>query len=196
MYGTSVRTVQRWLTALQNGGFIRIQDGAGGSEQRKIFAGINPIAETHDKNVMAPMTETSRPHDKNVADNMNNKKENKKEEQNPPISPKLKKGPMPAELIQRVTDYARGDAELEMRFIEFAENRRAIKKPIKTDRTLTLLLSKLNELSGGNRDRKIQLIDLAIERNWLSFFPLREERAIRLPKEPPAGFEPEVSAWP
>ena len=196
MYGASVRTVQRWLTALQNGGFIRIQDGAGGSEQRKIFAGINPIADTHDKNVMAPMTETSRPHDKNVADNMNNKKENKKEEQNPPISPKSKKGPMPAELIARVVQYAGEDAELQTRFLQFAENRKAIRKPIETNRTLTLLLSKLDKLSGGNRDKKLKLIDLATERNWLSFFPLRDDPPPRPAKAAAPTYEPEVSAWP
>ena len=102
---------------------------------------------------------------------------------------------MPAELMKRAADYAGEDAELLARFLDFAENRRAIKKPIKTDRTLTLLLSKLNELSNGNRKRKLQLIDLAIERNWLSFFPLREEHAIRLPRESGPSYEPEVSAW-
>ena len=99
---------------MQNGGFIRIQDGAGGSEQRKIFAGINPIAETHDKNVMAPMTETSRPHDKNVADNLNNKKENKKEEQIPPKPPRgraAKKAPdhLPEEFDRLWKAYPRGE---------------------------------------------------------------------------------------
>ena len=188
--------MQRWLTALQNGGFIRIQDGAGGSERRKIFAGVNPIADTHDKNVMAPMTEMSRPHDKNVADNMNNKKENKKEEQNPPISPKSKKGPMPAELIARVVQYAGEDTELQTRFLQFAENRKAIRKPIETNRTLTLLLSKLDRLSGGNRDKKLKLIDLATERNWLSFFPLRDDPPPRPAKGAAPTYEPEVSAWP
>lgn len=195
LYGIGIRTVQRYLDALKNAGMIRIADGDGGTEQRKIFAGVNPLADPHDKNdtggdksVTAPMTEMSPPN--NVL--------NKKEEQNPPISPEKGKAPMPAALMQRVADYARGDVELEARFVEFAENRRAIKKPIKTDRTLTLLLSKLNELSHGNRDRKLQLIDLAIERNWLSFFPLHDDRAIRLPREAKSAapsYEPEVSAW-
>ena len=160
---------------MQNGGFIRIQDGAGGSEQRKIFAGINPIAETHDKNVMAPMTETSRPHDKNVADNMNNKKENKKEEQNPPISPNAEKAPMPAELIARVEHYAGEDLQLRDALLDFARMRDARKKTIKTDRQLTLLLSKLNELSGGRRRDKIALIEKATVNGWLSFYPLRDD---------------------
>ena len=143
------------------------------------------VPENHDKIVTETMTELSPPN------NVINKKDNKE----PPISPKTEKAPMPAPLMQRGEDYARGDTELLARFLDFAENRLAIKKPIKTDRTLTLLLSKLNELSKGNRDRKLELIDLAIERNWLSFFPLREDRPIRPPKTAPPSFEPEVSAW-
>ena len=114
LYGASIRTIQRYLTALQNGGFIRIQDGAGGSEQRKIFAGINPIADTHDKIVMAPMTETSPPHDISVADNLNNKKENRKEEQIPPKPPRgraAKKAPdhLPEEFDRLWKAYPRGE---------------------------------------------------------------------------------------
>ena len=115
LYGASIRTIQRYLTALQNGGFIRIQDGAGGSEQRKIFAGINPIADTHDKNVMAPVTEMSPPRDNSVADNMNNKKENRKEEQIPPKPPRgraaAKKAPdhLPEEFDRLWKAYPRGE---------------------------------------------------------------------------------------
>lgn len=181
---------------MQNGGFIRIQDGAGGSEQRKIFAGINPIAETHDKNVMAPMTETSRPHDKNVADNLNNKKENKKEEQNPPISPKAEKAPMPAELIARVEHYAGEDLQLRDALLDFARMRDARKKTIKTDRQLTLLLSKLNELSEGRRRDKIALIEKATVNCWLSFYPLHEDDLpASIPPDGRSVSHTEVAQW-
>lgn len=182
------------LDALETLGYLRRSRDQAHQQDGK-FGGVRYEFYDKPQEEVAPCVDfpyTAEPYTENRAQEIIKQEIIKQEK--PPISPKSEKAPMPAELIQRVTDYARGDAELEMRFIEFAENRRAIKKPIKTDRTLTLLLSKLNELSGGNRDRKIQLIDLAIERNWLSFFPLRD--AIRLPKEPPAGFEPEVSAWP
>lgn len=50
LYGMSEATLQRHLRALKSGGFIRIQDGDGGSGRRKIFAGINPLAENPIKN--------------------------------------------------------------------------------------------------------------------------------------------------
>lgn len=115
LYSTSGRTIQRHLDALKNSGYIRIEDGVGGSERRKIYAGINPFFVPHDKNVTAPMTELSRPHDKNVAVNLNNKKENKKEEQNPPKPPRgraaAKKAPdhLPEEFDRLWKAYPRGE---------------------------------------------------------------------------------------
>ena len=194
LYGASIRTIQRYLTALQNGGFIRIQDGAGGSEQRKIFAGINPIADTHDKNVMAPVTETSCPHDNFVADNMNNRKNIKKEEQEPPISPKAK-APMPKELMDQVAAYAGENLGIRNALIDFAEMRAKRKKPISTQRTLTLLLSRLNELSGGSPKAKLAIIDKAILNGWLSFYPLDGDERPGPSSERTTAAPPGVAAW-
>lgn len=160
---------------MQNAGFICIQDGDGGTGRRKIYAGINPLADNHDKNVMVPEN-----HDKNATVTMTelsppNKVINKKENKEPPISPKAKKGPMPAELIARVEHYAGEDLQLRDALLEFARMRAARKKPIETDRQITLLLSKLNELSKGRRRDKIALIEKATVNGWLSFYPLHED---------------------
>lgn len=127
------------------------------------------------------------------------KQETKKQEK-PPVSPKKEKstkGPMPAELMARVEQYAGEDLELRDALLDFAEKRKARKKPINTQRTLTLLLSRLNELSRGSRKTKLALINEAIMNDWLSFYS--HEGARRSPS-PPAQksdrFEPEVSAWP
>ena len=173
LYGASVRTVQRYLDALKAGGFISIQDGDGGAGRRKIYAGINPLADNHDKNVMVPEN-----HDKNVTETMTemsrtNNVINKKDNNKPPISPKKEKptkAPMSAELMARVEAYAGADLELRDALIDFAEKRKARKKPINTQRTLTLLLSRLNELSRGSRKAKLALINEAIMNDWLSFY--------------------------
>ena len=54
LYGLSERTVQNLLRALQERGYIRIQDGTGGPQRRKIFAGINPVGDTPAKICGAP----------------------------------------------------------------------------------------------------------------------------------------------
>lgn len=200
MYGASVRTVQRWLTALQNGGFIRIQDGAGGSEQRKIFAGINPISETHDKNVMAPMTETSRPHDKNVADNMNNKKENKKEEQNPPKPPR-------GRAAKAAPDY---EPDIFARFwtaYPIGRDKQAAIRAwdkLKPDRqlmqTMDAALKAQKETLTAENPRDRYPFPYAVR--WLTGRRWEDDLAKDTPRAPETrgtkapAYEPEVSAWP
>lgn len=82
------RTLQRHLDALKKGGFIRIQDGDGGSGRRKIFAGINPLAWNPDKNDGVADNPV-----KNVGETPSKmsgalNENNKKEEQIPPKPPR------------------------------------------------------------------------------------------------------------
>lgn len=196
LYQISEPTVQRYLKALKSGGFIRIQDGDGGSGRRKIFAGINPLSDNPLKNEGVPdnplKNEGGTPSKMTGTNNVINKKE----EQKPPISPTAKppKGPLPAELLSRVEQYAGADLELRDALIGFAESRAKLKKPIDTQRILTLLLSRLNELSGGSRMAKLAIINKATVSKWLSFYPLDGDEA-----PPSAGrtveAPPGVATW-
>ena len=82
LYKISERTLQRQLKALERRGYIQILDGEGGAGRRKIFAGINPLANP-DKNDGVTPTKMSGPPDKNVTQN---KKEIRKEN-DPPKAP-------------------------------------------------------------------------------------------------------------
>ena len=194
--GISEDTVQRYLRALKNGGFIRIEDGDGGSGRRKIYAGVNPFLDNPRKNAVVPdnprKNAAETPANLQPPNNVINKKENKE----PPKSPK----PMPEELMDRVMTYAGTDLELYDALVGFAEQRCVHKpkpKPISTSRQLTLLLSKLNELSGGSRAKKLALIEKATINDWLSFFPLHDDDIVSPP--PPDGravdVPPEVARW-
>jgi len=83
LYGLSERTITRLIKALEKAGHIRVEDGAGGREMRKIYAGINPLQAPPDKNVYTPRQNCQGPPDKNVGEN---KKDNKKNN-NPPKAP-------------------------------------------------------------------------------------------------------------
>lgn len=84
LYQLSERTIARLLRELEDGGHIRIEDGQGGKGTvRKIYAGVNPLRASPDKNVRKPRQKCQGNPDKSV-------RENKKEEQErdiPPISP-------------------------------------------------------------------------------------------------------------
>ena len=70
-------------------------------------------------------------------------------------------------------------AELKDSFMEWADMRKTIKKPITTKTTVTRALNKLNSLA-KTTEEKIALIELATDRCWQSFYLPRESEA---PKE-------------
>jgi hypothetical protein len=43
-----------------------------------------------------------------------------------------------------------------------------------TDKAIDLQIKKINELSGGDSDKAIELINNAIMRGWLSVYPIKE----------------------
>ena len=81
------RTLQRNLRALEAKGYIKIQDGDGGSKTRKIYAGVNPLSIPPTKMSGGPDKNVGGTPDKNVGGN-NNKKENQEKDQNTPKPPK------------------------------------------------------------------------------------------------------------
>ena len=195
LYGVGERTIQRYLTELEQGGFIQILDGNGGKGRRRIYAGINPLYKNPDKN--DGVTENPDKNDGETPPKLSppNKEFNNKPNNSPPISPKAEKAPMPAELMKRAADYCGDDTELYTALIGYAETRREKKNSIDTNRMLTLLLNRLDNLSDGDRAKKIEIIDMATTAKWSSFYPLKsnERAAIRKAKAP--SYEPEVSAW-
>lgn len=83
LYGLTERTIRRMLADLHEQGYIRIEDGNGGRQRRRIYAGINPLALNPDKNVREPGQKCPGNPDKNV---LRISKENNKTN-NPPKAP-------------------------------------------------------------------------------------------------------------
>ncbi len=95
LYRWSERTVQRHLKALESGGYIRIEDGDGGAGRRRIYAGINPLAQNPDKNVgvqVGTPTKLSPNPDKIVT--RNSKENNMSPHKAPQGAARAKKEPM------------------------------------------------------------------------------------------------------
>ena len=77
LYGVTERTVQNLLRALQASGYIRILDGTGGAQRRKIYAGVNPLGDNPEKNCGGtPKKFSGGPEKKCGGNNKSNKKEN------------------------------------------------------------------------------------------------------------------------
>lgn len=68
------------------------------------------------------------------------------------------------------------DKEIQEALIDFYDMRKNIKKPISTPRATKTLLNKLDKLSNGDKDYKIELINEAVLRNWQSFYKPKEQQ--------------------
>tara|TARA_R100001530_G_scaffold903_2_gene1574 strand:- start:3572 stop:4435 length:864 start_codon:yes stop_codon:yes gene_type:complete len=65
------------------------------------------------------------------------------------------------------------NTDLTIALTGFIEMRRKIKKPL-TDRALDLAINKLKELSSGDIDLAIQIVDQSVLCNWQSFYALKQ----------------------
>ena len=65
--------------------------------------------------------------------------------------------------------------ELKELYLEYIKMRKMIKAPM-TDRALTMLINKVNELEPNSIDNQKKLLETAIMNNWKSVYPLRDNK--------------------
>lgn len=66
------------------------------------------------------------------------------------------------------------DEKLKKAFLDFIEMRKLIKKPL-TPQALKLAIGKVSELSGGDVEKAVQIIDQSVLNNWQGLYPLKTE---------------------
>ena len=66
----------------------------------------------------------------------------------------------------------------------YLQMRESMKKPVKTERAYKLLIDKLHKLAKTETEM-VPIIDQSIERNWMSFFELKEDRQKGQPNQLP-----------
>jgi hypothetical protein len=62
-------------------------------------------------------------------------------------------------------------------YLEYIKMRKMIKSPM-TDRALTMLIKKVNNLEPNSIERQKQLLETSIVNNWKSVYPLKEEQKV------------------
>lgn len=58
---------------------------------------------------------------------------------------------------------------------EYTEMRKKIKKPITTDRTKTMAINKLMELSGGKPEEAVKVLNQSVDHCWVGLFAIKED---------------------
>ena len=67
------------------------------------------------------------------------------------------------------------DEKLNLAFTDYVEMRKQIKKPM-TEKAIELAQKKLDELSNGDNDVAIQILNQSVLNSWQGLFPLKEEK--------------------
>ena len=73
--------------------------------------------------------------------------------------------------------------ELRELYLEYIKMRKMIKSPM-TDRALTMLINKVNELEPNSLENQKKLLETAIMNNWKSVYPLRDAGSQKQDKQP------------
>lgn len=177
LYGTSKKTISRWISSLVENQYISstmvYKDNTREILYRKIR--ILPLAGPILKNV-APYGQnsstlppkTSRGRDKKVKDNNTYNITS-----NITTEKERKKGKKQTSYDQIINSEVT-DESVKAELYEYIKMRKMIKKPM-TDRALVLLINKLQDLS-KNADEAVQILDQSITGNWMSVYPLKEDR--------------------
>lgn len=105
---------------------------------------------------------------------------------------KRTKTPISPSVMKRFEAYAGGEKELLRRLVDYAEMRHYIRSPIKTDRQVTLLLNRLDNLSGGSVAVKRDMLDEATAKNWKTVYAPKVEQ---LPRGQPQQRRGEEDPW-
>lgn len=76
-----------------------------------------------------------------------------------------------------------GKPDLNQAFARFCEQRQAMKKPVKTQATVTALTNKLEKYGGGSIRTMIDMLDTATASGWQSVYPPKDGAARAAPKK-------------
>lgn len=173
LYGLNVKTISALISALSDRGHIRVEvikSDKGEVVERRIWlikprdyleGGIPIIPEGVPPEIGRGYPENSGggtpkiPEDDNTSNIYTRNKI-------PPISPH--------EIRKRFVSFAGNNEPLLDSLLGFAEMRAKRKKPLCTERSVTLLLNKLTKLSGGDRDAMAAMLDEATEKGWSSVY--------------------------
>ena len=94
-------------------------------------------------------------------------KESKRKINKTPKAPKT-----PVYIWDCVSSFVGDDPEYQAAFAGLLENREAMKEPVLTTRSINTIINKLRKVS---REEGIAMLDKAVERNWLTVYPLKTD---------------------
>lgn len=100
-------------------------------------------------------------------------------------TPKTSKYDLQEDAKPILRQYVGNDTGLAKKLLEFIEIRRKL-RAVNSKAAIKILLGKLDEHSGGNRDMKMRLLNESIANSWKSIYPLKSQGRDSPPQRAPA----------
>ncbi|BAL84250.1 putative phage protein [Selenomonas ruminantium subsp. lactilytica TAM6421] len=173
--GVSTITIKREVAALEKNGYITKVVSSGKGWKLKTSNKMIPVSNCYQyQNDTAPVSESYRtsinpiPH-QYQNDTQRKEKETREDTREETKKRRGKKAP------SWIPFSSLPDGEVKEALVEYAKVRKGGKSPIKTARQEKLLLNKLQELAPDDNTKQVKIINEAIMRGWLSFYPLKED---------------------
>lgn len=191
LYKLSERTVSKLLSDLQDNGYIvmRIEkDDSGKVIRRKVFLTASAVeGQPVEEIFYTPRKYFQGGIEENFQyTNLSNtdiEKENKKEKTSGSCPSKTAFDPMPLLEAFAIDNGGPGFTEKLIAAMErFTENRKAIKKPIRSKAAVTALCNRLLAGANGDIHVMIEMLDAAVMHNWQSVYPPKDGPKPELPK--------------
>lgn len=186
LYGVSKKSISKWIGALADKNYIKAslvyKDGSKEIDKRYITLVTTPMEEkfhTYGRNCGGGMEENfTTPMEEKFAENntssFNTTSNKKKERKSASTS------------YDTILSSSVFDESLKELYLEYIKMRKLIKAPM-TDRALTMLISKVNQLEPNSIDRQKKMLETAIMNNWKSVYPLKDEP--QKPQQKTVGFD-------
>ena len=183
---STTRSVRKVLTSLLEKGLIEIKSTVviNGHKHHEYAVVQEQSSTTHRNKVPLPQEQSSAttgtkflyPQEQssynnivvdNIVDNIVDNKETKKN------SPKKKTKKEPFDIDKALKQIE--NEELKNTLLEFIEMRKSIKAPLTTEFAVKQLLKRLDKLSNGDEEKKIEILSQSIVNSYRGIFPLKEE---------------------
>lgn len=172
--GVGERTVSRYVAELEAAGFIACE-----------MVGIDDRKRRRERHIClavpAPFDVAKNGEIKVAKNGDTIEVINKSNKNKPPIVPRA--------VEKQFAVYSGGNKQMLEALMGFAENRAAIKKPIKSERTAALLLGKLDRF-GKDTEERILMLNTATERNWQTVYAPKDRETA-----PRGGDAPRQEGW-
>ena len=178
MLHVSKDTMSKYIRELEEAGYLkRMQiQGENGQFGKATYVltdvpwdfGEEPCPKNYDTEPCPNFSAPEKPAPKKSPQQKRNNKQQNGKEKN--ISPKAPKTPV--YVWDCVVSFVGDDPEYQAAFAGLLENREAMKEPVLTTRSINTIINKLRKVS---REEGIAMLDKAVERNWLTVYPLKAD---------------------